>query len=127
MTTLTLEDAWISLASDLSQSVTMELTGQSNMPSRPVEVRRYAGGRTRVITRPGVKKAINANFELANRADMLILEDWIGLPVLYRDPVGRRLWCVFGAVDESEIPGASLDTVNVNLTLQEITWDERVT
>lgn len=126
MTSVTVEDAWFNLASDLSQSVTMVLTGESDMTARPVDVRRYAGGRTRSVTRPGVKKQLNLAFELAARDDMHTLEDWIGKTVLYRDPRGRRLWGVFGAVDESEIPGASGDVVNVNVTFQETTFDESV-
>lgn len=124
MATVVLTDCWINLASDLTQSLTMVLTGESDMTSRPVDVRRYSGGRVRAITRPGTKKQLNLSFDLAERADMLVLEDWIGEPVLYRDPLGRRLWGVYGAVDEAEIPGADLDTVNVNLTLHEITFDE---
>lgn len=126
MTTVTLEDAWFNLASDLSQSISMILTGESDMTARPVETRRYANGRVRAVTRPGVKKQINLNFELADRDDMHQLEDWVGETVLYRDPRGRRLWGVFAAVDEAEIPGADTDTVNVNLTLQEVTYDETV-
>ena len=126
MTSVTLEDAFFNLASDLSQNITMVLTGESDMTTRPVDTRRYAGGRVRAITRPGSKKQLNLNFELASRADMHQLEDWIGQTVLYRDPLGRRLWGVYAAVDESEIPGADTDTVNVNLTLLEITVDETV-
>ena len=126
MTTVTLEDAWFNLASDLSQSITMELTGESDMTSRPIETRRYANGRVRAISRPGSTKQINLNFQLATRSDMHQLEDWVGLTVLYRDPRGRRLWGVYGAVDESEIPGADDDTVNVNITLSEVTVDETV-
>lgn len=127
MTSVTIEDAWFNLASDLTQSITMVLTGESDMTSRPVDVRRYANGRTRAFTRSGVKKQLNLAFELADRADMLQLEDWIGQTVLYRDPRGRRLWGVYGAVDEAEIPGVADDgTVNVNLTLTEVTFDEAV-
>jgi hypothetical protein len=124
MASVTLVDAWFHLASDPSQYVVMELTGESDMTARPVSVRRYAGGRVRSITRPGVKKQLNLNFDLASRADMHVLEDWVGQTVLYRDPRGRRLWGVFAAVDEAEIPGAEDDTVNVNLTLLEVTFDE---
>ena len=127
MTTVTLSGVWVSLASDLTQTVTMGLSGESDMTSRPVDVRRYAGGRVRSVTRPGVTKKLNLSFELATRTDMLQLEDWVGLTVLYRDPRGRRLWGVFGAVDETEIPGVvDGDTVNVDLTLSEITFDEAV-
>ena len=125
MTSIVVDAAWFNLASDLTKSITMVLTGESDMTSRPVDTRRYAGGRVRSVTRPGIKKQINASFELADRADRYQLEDWIGVTVLYRDPRGRRLWCVFGAVDESEIPGvADGDILNVNLTLSEITFDE---
>ena len=126
MTSIAVDAAWFNLASDLTQSITMVLTGESDMTSRPVEVRRYAGGRVRSVTRPGTTKELNLSFELADRADMLQLEDWIGSTVLYRDPRGRRLWGVFAAVDEGELPGVGEDTVNVNLTLSQTTFDEAV-
>ena len=126
MTSVTLTDAWFNLAADLTQSITMELTGESDMTGRPVQVRRYANGRVRAFTRPGVKKQLNLNFELADRDDMHTLEDWVGKTVLYRDTRGRRLWGVFEAVDEAEIPGAGDDVVNVNLTLLEVSYDEAV-
>lgn len=126
MASVTLTDAWVSLASDLTQSVVMELTGENDQTRRPVETRRYAGGRVRVISRPGVKKELGLNFELADRSQFHTLEDWIGQTVLYRDPVGRRLWGVYGQVSGAEIPGADSDVVNVNLTLLEITFDEAV-
>ena len=127
MTSIVIDDAWFNLASDLTQSLTMVLTGESDMTSRPVEVRRYAGGRVRSVTRPGVTKLLNLSFELADRADMYQLEDWIGTTVLYRDPRGRRLWGVFAAVDEGELPGVGEDTVNVNLTFSQVTVHEAVT
>lgn len=126
MASVAIVDAWISLATDLTQSVTMILTGESDMTSRPVDTRRYAGGRVRAITRPGVKKQLNLGFELASRTHMHTLEDWIGQTVLYRDPRGRRLWGVYAAVDEAEIPGAEQDVVNVNLTLLETTHSEAI-
>ena len=46
--------------------------------------------------------------------------------MLYRDPRGRRLWGVFGAVDEGELPGVGEDTVNVNLTFSQVSFDESV-
>ena len=124
MTSIAIDAAWFNLASDLTQSITMVLTGASDVTSRPVEVRRYAGGRVRSVTRPGTTKLLSLSFELADRADMYQLEDWLGTTVLYRDPRGRRLWGVFAAVDEGELPGVGEDTVNVNLTFTQTTFDE---
>ena len=126
MTSIAIDAAWFNLASDLTQSITMVLTGESDVTSRPVDVRRYAGGRVRSVTRPGTTKLLSLSFELADRADMYQLEDWLGSTVLYRDPRGRRLWGVFGAVDEGELPGVGEDTVNVNLTFTQTTFDESV-
>jgi len=126
VTSIAIDAAWFNLASDLTQSITMVLTGESDMTSRPVEVRRYAGGRVRSVTRPGTTKLLSLSFELADRADMYQLEDWLGSTVLYRDPRGRRLWGVFAAVDEGELPGVGEDTVNVNLTFTQTTFDESV-
>lgn len=123
-TSVTLEDAWFNLAADLSQSVTMVLTGESGSTARPTETRRYAGGRVRSITRSGSKRELPVDFQLADRSDLNTLEDWVGKTVLYRDPVGLRMFCVFAEVGWSEIPGVEDGSVNVNLTLSEVTYDE---
>lgn len=123
-TTVTLEDAWFNLAADSSQSVTMVLTGESGATARPTETRRYAGGRVRSITRTGSKRQTPVDFQLADRSDLNTLEDWVGKTVLYRDPRGLRMYCVFAEVGWSEIPGVADDVINVNLTLTEVTFDE---
>ena len=126
MAAVTLTDAWFNLAADLTQSITLELTGESDSSRRPVATRRYAGGRVRSITRPGTKAELSLDFQLASRADYEQLIDWLGQPVLYRDPRGRRLWGVFSEVAGRERPGVDVDIIDVNLTLIEISYDEAV-
>lgn len=122
MASVTLADSWFHLASDPDTYVKMVLTGESDQAARPVETRRYAGGRVRVITRPGVKKELGLNFELADRADLATLESWIGEEVMFRDVFGRLIVGVYGMVSSDEIRGAEVDVVNINLTLSEVTY-----
>lgn len=122
MASVTLTDAWFHLADDPAQFVVMVLTGESDMTRRPTEVRRYAGGRVRAVTRRGRTKRLNLNFELAERADLEQLEEWIGEVVMFRDPLGRLVFGVYGAVEGGEIPGTDGTVLKVNLTLDEVTY-----
>lgn len=126
MASVTLADAWIHLAADLSQSVTVNLADMPVVVSRPVETRRYAGGRVRAITRPGVKATVGVSVKLADRSTVTVLEGWIGLPVLLRDPRGRRWWGVYGSIDEPEMAGVGSDLLSFDLSLSEISWTEAV-
>lgn len=126
MAEITLTDATFNLASDLTDELTVVLTGETDASRRPATTRRYSAGRVRAITRPGVKKELGLSFDLATRAQLDTLVGWVGQTVLYRDPLGRRMWGVFGEVQANEIPGVDGDSVNVNLTLSEITFDEVV-
>lgn len=124
--TITLEEAWFNLASDLTQSVTLELSAEQDVTSKRASLQFYTQGRRRSVTKVGTKKTIEVSFETCTRAQANQLEDWVGKVLLYRSPRGRRVFCQFFEVPVEEIPGADTDIVNVSLTLHEITYDETV-
>lgn len=126
MASVTLEDAWFHLASDLSDSIRMDLTGESDDTARPVDVRRYAGGRVRAIVRPAAKKQLSLTFELADRADYDQLLAWAGETVMYRDTRGRKVFGVYGVVSGVELPGVGDDVLNVTLSFSEVSVSEEV-
>lgn len=126
MTTITLEEAWFNLASDLSQYVALELSAESDVTTKRASLQSYTQGRRRSVTKVGTKKTISVEFAAATRAQAEQLEDWIGEVLLYRDPRGRRIFCQFFDAPVEEIPGADTDVVNVSLTLHEITYNETV-
>lgn len=126
MAGVTLVDSRFSLLSDLTQTIEMELTGERDTSIRPVQVRRYANGRVRAITRTGVKKQLSLNFELADRSDYDTLIDWIGQVVLWRDPRGRKVYGVYDVIEGRELPGVDDDVLNVDLTFLEVTVSEAV-
>lgn len=126
MTTITLEEAWFNLASDLTQVLTVELTGEGDSTAKRASLQSYTQGRRRAVTKVGVKKTLGLEFGSCTRAQAEQLEDWIGEVLLYRDPRGRRIFCQFFDVSVEEIPGADTDVVNASLTIHEITYDETV-
>lgn len=124
--TITLEHVWINLANDATQSVQLELTGESVALVKRIELQTYTQGRRRAVTRTGKKASLACAFEGATRAELEQMEDWIGETVCFRDPRGRRFFCVYASVDSSEIPGADTDIVDFSITFNEITFDETV-
>lgn len=120
MASVTLEDAWFHLASDLATSTTAALTGASESAARPVEVRRYANGRLRQVTRPGVQQTLTVGLELVSRTTIDLLRSWIGLLIVYRDPLGRLVYGVFGDLSVEEVSGADGTYANAALTIQQV-------
>ena len=128
MAVVTLTEAWIHLASDLSQSVTADLTGEGATTTPAVEVRRYASGRLRGIVRVGAGKAFRVQLGLADRADAKTLDGWVedGEELMLRDPVGRKYWGLITDYAEDEISGTDGTFVNVSFTFTRITKSEVV-
>lgn len=90
---------------------------------RAGEVRAYGGGRRRSVTQAGRRASLPVSLRYVPAADAAVLEGWIGDGVLYRDDRGRRLACVYFALDYKEYL-ADKDRYDIGLTLTEITWTE---
>ena len=125
MASVALDTVWLSLASDLTQSLQLEVSSLSDDDVVFGEVRRYAGGRDRSIVRKGRRRTFELSFDaVGNRAQIATLRGWTGLVVLLRDPFGRKAYCVFyGSPLSERIP---VDMPEVSLTLSEVTVSEAV-
>lgn len=117
MAHVTLTELWVHLASDLSQYVTTRGFGAEDVSvSKPVDVRTTASGRRRSFTKAGGGSTISVTFPRADRETIATLEEWAGVPVMVRDPSGRLVWGVYGAVDTPEAAGQTHEA-DVSFTL----------
>ena len=117
MTTLVLTHVAIAPASDPSNILFLAQYSEGQTTAVPAEVRRYAGGRDRVITGPGSTTSITMAFRYMTRADLTSLEALIGQLVIVRDQRGRRIWGVIAGVTASEWLAADrLEDVSVTHT-----------
>lgn len=88
------------------------------------EVRRYAGGRYRAISRIGKQKGYVADFKALTPDQVTWLENKVGRVVCLRDFSGLKLFAVYFEVSSEGIRGSYL--CNVSLTLQGVTYTESV-
>ena len=67
----------------------------------------YAGGRIRVITTPVDMRTYPVTLQMLTDPQLLLLQQWRGLPLLLRDPVGRRVWGSYLDVQWTDIGKSS--------------------
>jgi len=114
MAVLNLETAWVNLASDLSQSLALWSADWSDGRSVPGDVRTYAGGRRRVVSRAGKLRNLSVTFPTVTGAQVETLVGWAGQTILLRDKRGRIVWCVYFSVSVSDRRDGTYDvTVQV--------------
>ena len=117
MTTLTLTTAALAPISDLSDVLLLNQSSESADTSTATSVRRYAGGRDRVISRSGSSVAVSVGFRRVSRANYQTMLDLVGVPVLFRDQRQRRTWGVMSNLSASEwIVADQLESVSFTLT-----------
>lgn len=125
MATVDFSTVWLHLASDLSDSVELDLRSWSSPKSSQVDVRRRANGRTVAVTLPGVTRTASVVVALTTRNQLEWLEAKLGRLVLIRSPRGQRVWGVFGLVDYSEAV-YPVFPILTSLTIGEVTVSEAV-
>lgn len=128
MASVTLEDLFLHEADDNSIFITAVLTGEHERTSKPGEVRRYAGGRLRSVTRAGSSQTLDVELRLADRADVDQLRAWVetGTQLMYREPLGRKLWGAVFGLDVKELPGVGGDVADVSFTFEQTSFTEAV-
>lgn len=87
----------------------------------------YAGGRRRSRTTPGRSRTLSLVLTFASREDAELLESWLGLPLMYRDTKGRKLFGVIMQLQTDDM-GYWTPAQNRRLTCDftEITYTEEV-
>ena len=127
MATVTLTKVWLHDAADLSTSIEVGAANVLENPKRLAPVRKYAGGRFRLITVPGIAKAYQLSFPYLTRSEVNQIRTWSGKLLLMRDSFGRK---VYGRWDEptfSEVPSRNNALIfRTSLTFDEVTSSEAV-
>jgi hypothetical protein len=119
-----LDTVHLALASDLAMQLLLDVPGIEDDDQGFGEVRTYAGGRRRSVSRTGNARTISLAPDWMARAEVAQLRTWLGRVVLYRDPTGRKVYGVFHALSSS--PYIVNDMERVSFTLTEVTYSEAV-
>jgi hypothetical protein len=102
MTTLDLTALLMAPVSDLSDIIELDISSESDAVESPARVRRYAGGRDRVISTPGETRTISITARNVDRDTYLDLLDRVGVLQLFREPRGRRTYGIIQQVNGDE-------------------------
>lgn len=127
MATVTLSTVWFHDATDLSTSIEVGASNMLEQPGRIAPVRRYAGGRFRLVTVPGVAKSYQLTFLYLTRTNVDQIRAWVGKLLLMRDTAGRKIFGRWSEPTFNEIPIRDSDLVfQATLTFDEVTHSEAV-
>lgn len=123
MATLQLDRVWLNLMST-GDALSAYSNGRTRNMAVDGEVRTYGGGRRRSVTAVG--RGNSMAFTLVNLQvlEMVTLENWLGLEVMYRDFRGQRFVGAYFSLEyrEHKDPGRW----DIGLTLNEVSWAEGV-
>ena len=126
MTTLTLTDLRIAPVGDLTDTINVTIRGEGESVLTDAVVRRYAGGRDRIISRPGETRTVAFDAVNVARTDYLELQARLGTLQLFREPRGRRLYGVVVAVTADEWRARSDTLGQMSFTVTTVTYSEEV-
>lgn len=120
MPAVTLDRLWLHKADDLDTYLRF-FTGPGRDDTRGTagEVRVYAQGRRRIITRTGSAQALTATLRQVTSAELTTLEGWRGDLLMLRDHRGRLLFGTF--FDMAVTDYADRSGFDVALTFQQAT------
>lgn len=115
-----LSDVWIHLLSDPSQHLRFDIRGaETHEVEAPGEVRRYANGRRRAVTRSGLDENLSLRLDAVTREQWRTLRLWAKQSVMVRDPVGRVFYGVYFRPSGEEL--YPRDLLAVSLTIESLT------
>lgn len=126
MTTLDLTELYIAPVSDLSDIITVNVRTEDATVAAQSQVRRYAGGRDRLVFSPGETRMVAFTALSVDRSDYLALLDLIGTLALFREPRGRAIYGVAHSVAGQEWQARQTTLGTVSFTVQSVTYDEAV-
>lgn len=125
MASITLDTAWLNLASDLTQYVAIPVVTQINaQPQTLGETRRYGTRIRGVKSDGGTQRQESLAFDDCAPALVAQLREWDGQVLLYRDSTGEKF---FGLFFSPQITWHQYDDrAAVSMTFSEITVSETV-
>lgn len=125
MPAVTLTELWLHTASDLSDSMTLGQQTWVEAFGLPVQVREYAAGRRRLVSRPGVERSLSVTVPYLARGSWLALLARVGSVQMMRDQRGRKWWGLIDAVNGDEFVAQDM-VRSVSFTFTAVTWSEVV-
>jgi hypothetical protein len=125
MTTLALEDTFIAPVGALDTGVVLGQYQQSVTTGARTEVRTYAGGRRRIIKRPGETEVVSVAYRYIDRDDYYDILDLVGMLVLFRDQRQRAVYGILSDVAGTEFSARDL-VEDVSFTVTEVSYSEVV-
>jgi hypothetical protein len=114
----------LSLASDLSQTLTLQfVTSIGRSPQTPGETRMYGTGRYSAVTSGATQQQNTVSAVALTPADVAQLQAWDGLTLLYRDDQDR----FYGCYRSPQVTRHQYDpNADVSFTFAELSFVEAV-
>ena len=118
MPILTLTSLWMAPVSALSDTLSLPISSESESTDSPAQVRRYAGGRDRLISTPGGSITMSVTARNVTRTVYQELQSRVGVLQLFREPRGRSYAGVIQSVsaDEWQYPESPVGDVSFSYT-----------
>lgn len=124
MASLTLTRLWIHSAADLSDYLVLPWVQSSEDVTVQGQVRTYANGRRRSVSRPGAATRLPYTLPYVSPAQLEDLRGRVGVLQMVRDSRGRLHWGQFWSLQVSERPTSTFKTVS--FVLEVVTFSEAV-
>jgi hypothetical protein len=124
MATLTLTKTFITLVATGTSVSGQTARDRGEKYEIAIDVRTYAGGRSRAVSQVGEVGTYTTTLILVPRATVDTLRSWEGLLVQVRDHKGRQFFGVFNSITVAEY--VSRMSWDVTLTLTTVTFDPSV-
>lgn len=124
MATVTLTRVYLHVADDLVDSEAFYSSQPGDTRTLTGEVRPYAAGRLRIITRTLRRQTIPLTLIDVSDVQLAWLDEHMGHEMVYRDPRARLLGGAYFAIDPSDYKDGS--GWEVPLTFQLSTWSPEV-
>lgn len=123
MATLQLDRVWINLMAT-GDALSAYSTDRGRNMALDGEVRTYGGGRRRSVTAVGRGNTMAFTLVYLQELQVVTLENWMGLEVMYRDFRGQRFVGAYFALGYKEHKEPT--RWDISLTLNEVSWTEGV-
>lgn len=124
MASVTLTEIWLHDASDPDSYVRLPLQEIAEQSQSHVEVREFAGGVLRTITRPIRRVSYPVRLVQVPSATVETLRGWEGTTLMLRDVRGRLVFGVFAGLEVSDWRGEG--SHDVQFTFQTVTHSVEV-
>ena len=127
MAVVTFDEVRVAHADDPSVEVVSAIKGDYQAPRTVTGDVRDLGSRRVIVVRDDPRTDLSVSLPLVDRADLHLLELWVGEPVMVRDPArpeGRLTYGVYFTLDVTEIDGN--EEVAVSFQLSQVTYDDAI-